>query len=54
MAAAIDIYALLVKRCLHNSCLVSIFVMGDGVKETFVALFVIYLLFRQGIHILFL
>ena len=53
MAAAIDIYALLVKRCLHNSCLVSIFVMGDGVKETFMVLFVIYLfLFRQCIHIL--
>lgn len=32
--AAVDIYALLVRRSLHNSLLVSVFALGDGVTST--------------------
>ncbi|CAM8949598.1 unnamed protein product [Rhodiola kirilowii] len=32
--AIVDIYALLVKRCLQNSGVVSLFTMGDGITST--------------------
>lgn len=32
--AIVDIYALLVKRCLRNSRVVSLFTMGDGITST--------------------
>ncbi|XP_052204909.1 CASP-like protein 5A2 [Diospyros lotus] len=34
--AIVDIYALLVGRCLHNHCLVSLFAIGDGITSTLI------------------
>ena len=47
--AIVDIYALLVKRCLRNRRLVALFAIGDGVRETLSLLYVMLIKWIKSI-----